>query len=168
MGWTSPRTWVTGETPTATIFNTHVRDNLKALGDAWTAYTPTWTAVGTAPVLGNGTISGWYLESGKTIDFRIVLTAGSTTTFGTGAWRFTFPFTAIYSNRAFAANGLFTDVSGPASWPVVGARCITTGTFEALCPNALGDTRAGLVTTATPYTWATGDVLEVIGRYERA
>ena len=28
MAWTTPRTWVAGENPTATIFNTHVRDNL--------------------------------------------------------------------------------------------------------------------------------------------
>jgi len=28
MGWTSPRTFVTGEIETATIFNTHLRDNL--------------------------------------------------------------------------------------------------------------------------------------------
>lgn len=31
MGWTTPRTWVAGEVPTAAIFNTHVRDNLNAL-----------------------------------------------------------------------------------------------------------------------------------------
>lgn len=28
MAWTAPRTWVVGETPTAAIFNAHVRDNL--------------------------------------------------------------------------------------------------------------------------------------------
>lgn len=27
MVWTAPRTWVDGETPTATLFNTHLRDN---------------------------------------------------------------------------------------------------------------------------------------------
>lgn len=31
MAWTDPRTWSAGEIPTATIFNTHVRDNLNAL-----------------------------------------------------------------------------------------------------------------------------------------
>jgi len=31
MGWTAPRTWVTGEVVTAAIMNTHVRDNLNAL-----------------------------------------------------------------------------------------------------------------------------------------
>lgn len=32
MAWTSPRTFVNGETETASIFNTHLRDNLIALG----------------------------------------------------------------------------------------------------------------------------------------
>lgn len=31
MGWTSPRTWVTSEVVTASVMNTHVRDNLNAL-----------------------------------------------------------------------------------------------------------------------------------------
>lgn len=31
MAWTTPRTWVTGELVTATIMNTHIRDNLNAL-----------------------------------------------------------------------------------------------------------------------------------------
>jgi hypothetical protein len=31
MAWTTPRTWVTSEVVTATIMNTHVRDNLEWL-----------------------------------------------------------------------------------------------------------------------------------------
>lgn len=31
MAWTTPRTWVAGETVTAALFNTHIRDNLNAL-----------------------------------------------------------------------------------------------------------------------------------------
>lgn len=33
MAWTAPRTWVVGEVVTASIMNTHVRDNLTALRD---------------------------------------------------------------------------------------------------------------------------------------
>ena len=33
MAWTAPRTWVTGELVTASIMNTHVRDNLIAAGE---------------------------------------------------------------------------------------------------------------------------------------
>lgn len=28
MAWTTPRTWVSGEVPTASVMNTHIRDNL--------------------------------------------------------------------------------------------------------------------------------------------
>lgn len=31
MAWTTPRTWVAGEVPTAAIMNAHVRDNLQYL-----------------------------------------------------------------------------------------------------------------------------------------
>lgn len=31
MSWTTPRTWVSGELVTASLMNTHVRDNLNAL-----------------------------------------------------------------------------------------------------------------------------------------
>ncbi len=33
MAWTSPRTWNAGETVTAALMNTHVRDNLNWLGN---------------------------------------------------------------------------------------------------------------------------------------
>lgn len=34
MAWTAPRTWVSGEIVTAANMNTHVRDNMKAIGGA--------------------------------------------------------------------------------------------------------------------------------------
>lgn len=37
MAWTTPRTWVPGETVTASIMNAHVRDNLQALYDGFAA-----------------------------------------------------------------------------------------------------------------------------------
>lgn len=39
MAWTTPRTWVASETVTASIMNTHVRDNLSALATESTANT---------------------------------------------------------------------------------------------------------------------------------
>jgi hypothetical protein len=60
MAWTSPRTWVTAEVVTATLLNTHLRDNLNALmvvttkGDiavATAASTLTRLAIGTNSAL---------------------------------------------------------------------------------------------------------------------
>lgn len=35
MSWTAPRTWVTGETLTSTLLNTHLRDNMIALRSSY-------------------------------------------------------------------------------------------------------------------------------------
>ncbi len=40
MPWTTPRTWVTDEVPTAAIMNTHVRDDLAWLYEAATVSQP--------------------------------------------------------------------------------------------------------------------------------
>lgn len=50
MSWTAPRTWVAGETVTASLINTHLRDNLLAL------FTPSsgWPA---NPIVKAGVIS---------------------------------------------------------------------------------------------------------------
>jgi hypothetical protein len=60
----------------------------------WTAYTPTWTSTGTAPAIGNGTLQGSYLRVGKLVYTHIYWKAGSTTTFGTGIYFLSLPFTS--------------------------------------------------------------------------
>src|SRR5262245_42528639 len=52
MAWTTPRTWVAGELVTATIMNSHVRDNLNYLYTAVTGVAKPslqWTAFGNNP-----------------------------------------------------------------------------------------------------------------------
>lgn len=61
---------------------------------AWTAYTPTWTATGTPPTLGNGTISGRYRRSGRLIVFEAELVIGSTSSGGTGSYTLVAPVAA--------------------------------------------------------------------------
>lgn len=91
MAWTSPRTWASGEVPTAAIFNSHVRDNMKAQTE-WAAWTPTITNVTSS------TVTARHISVGKLVMARAVftLTAAPTgtvtvslpttasTTFGTG------------------------------------------------------------------------------------
>lgn len=67
----------------------------KAVPSAWTAYTPVWTATSVAPTLGNGTDAGAYRQTGKTIDFRISITFGTTTTFGSGNYRLGLPVSPV-------------------------------------------------------------------------
>jgi hypothetical protein len=101
MAWTSPRTWAAAETVTAALLNTHVRDNQKAIGDAWTAWTPTVTAeTGTFT---SASASGQYISAGKLVIWRCVVTV---TTVGTAAngLRFTLPVTCI-SSGTYIGNG---------------------------------------------------------------
>jgi hypothetical protein len=76
MAWVSPRTWTAGETVTAAFMN-QLRDSLKAIGDPWTAYTPTWGSSGTAPVIGNGSITGAWVSVGKLVHFWAVVVMGT-------------------------------------------------------------------------------------------
>ena len=57
----------------------------------WVTYTPVWTSLGTSPSLGNGTLTGRYSISGKTVNYWITVVMGSTTAFGSDAYVFSLP-----------------------------------------------------------------------------
>lgn len=159
MAWSSPRTWSSGEYPTAAEFNQEIRDNLNAqfpLGaPAWTSYTPTDSNV----TLGNGTRTARYMQIGKTVHFSWSLTFGSTTAF-TGTVFAGLPVAAAASNRwAFSVYllhsgvqnftmGAFADASGTTAQPISGS--------------------GGGINATTPWTWTTNDRLVVTGTYEAA
>lgn len=150
---------------TAAIMNTHVRDNLKAIGDAWTAYTPTWSVIsGTAPVIGNGTITGKWLDRGKTVDFRIKITMGSTTTYGNNAYTFSLPTAAlgVASNDGMNINGGVVD-TGVAYHPLLGRASSTT-----LFILDVAATGVPVTGPSSPFAFGNGDVITAAGSYERA
>jgi hypothetical protein len=121
------------------------------------SYTPTFATSGTAPVLGNGTLTGSYIRQGGEITYNIELTTGSTTTFGTGELRFGLPVL-----RATA------DVLEGAGWigDDSGTRYVGVGQI----PNAVQYVRlmrdtSGLVSGTSPVTWGTGDIIRITGSY---
>jgi hypothetical protein len=145
-----------------------IADDLNAaVGATWTLYTPTWTGATTNPVLGNGTLSGAWTKHGKTITVRVNLKPGSTTTYGSGAWRFALPETAA-------------TVAGFVGFPIwVGSAY----GFDAGVANRGGDvnvfsgatyaTITGNGTTSEwdatkPHTWSNGDYLSATFSYEAA
>ena len=71
-----------------------IADGSEVASVAWTAYTPTWTADTTNPVIGNGTIQGKYAKIGRKVTFHFVIIMGSTTTYGTGNYILSLPFIA--------------------------------------------------------------------------
>ena len=55
----------------------------------WASYTPTWGVLsGSAPAIGNGTLTGKYRRVGDSGYYQIALTFGTTTTIGSGVYTF--------------------------------------------------------------------------------
>jgi len=120
------------------------------------SYTPVITTDGTAPSLGNGTISGNVARSGSVVTVSIELTLGSTTTLGTGEIRFSLP--TFYPNR----NGL-TTVNGtcvlnksPTLYTAL-AQCISVSQYVRM----VSCTNSGVITATSPATWAVGDIFRL-------
>jgi hypothetical protein len=105
------------------------------------SYTPTFTAAGGSPALGNGTHTGSYARSGSLITFEQTLVVGGTTNLGTGALSFTLPVARISGGtfevtvKAFINGANYTGVGqivggGTAVSPIRD----TSGSFTATSP----------------------------------
>ena len=158
MAWTTPRTWVAGETVTAALLNTHLRDNLNAL-TTLTSFTPTWGNTGTANTLGNGTLSGGYITANDLVFFQILLAWGSTTASGSGNWTFTVPITST-SFGAHLAEVLYFDSSASANYRGVGINVSTT-----VIQPVTNASPVAAITSTSPFTWAQSDSLSISGFY---
>lgn len=130
----------------------------------WTTYTPTWSCSGSAPSLGNGTLTGRYHRPAGSdlIVAEGFLSCGSTTTYGTGTFRFALP-----ANAAASAVGV---TIGP-------GQVLDTGTFRRPAAAVLAAasyvtiislTSPGDVGNGTPQTFATGDAISWSITYQAA
>lgn len=126
---------------------------------AWTTYTPSltnWT-------LGNGTITGKWVQVGKTVFFRSVLTFGSTTTAASSAPNISLPTAAIANDNTYDVQARFWH--SPSMYQAAAYQVSTTvyGAF------IIGTNGVYLTpSTTTPFTWATGDQVLISGTYEAA
>lgn len=158
MTWTAPRTWVAGEVVTAALFNTHIRDNLKMVGDALAAYTPTYTNFS----LGNGSVAAVKAEAGKWVRYAGVITLGSTSSV-TGTIRISLPATSVLSTFGRPLRGtaeLFDSSAAARRFRIV---ALQSGTEFYMAD--LSDTR---VDAATPWAWGTSDTVAWNLDYESA
>jgi len=57
-------------------------------------YLPVWSSTGSAPSVGDGSLTGRWARTGKVVHFWILLLFGSTTSVGSGIWNFTLPAAA--------------------------------------------------------------------------
>lgn len=126
----------------------------------WTSYTPSWTNTGTANSLGNGVITGKYMQAGTFTICNVTLTFGSTTSGGNGNWLFSLP-----SGVPTASGGSVfcimeaLDTSAATYFPGTG-KPVSTTTFNGI---AVG----GLLANGVPFVWANGDALDITIVYQQ-
>lgn len=132
---------------------------------AWVSYTPTWTAATTNPVLGNGTLIGRYQKLGRTVTVHINLTAGSTTTFGSGNYSFALPFPAANVGCTYAGSAYLLQSSRYG-----GVFLISPGMFSAgpSFPTSSTVSTQSLWSPIAPLTFASGGQVRCTITYEAA
>lgn len=125
----------------------------------WDAYTP---SVG-GMTLGNGTCTGAYRRNGTTMALRGIVTAGSTSANGAGAWTVSLPsgVTGITGMKQ-TLTGLLTDASAGQVWRLTGIVRSGATTIDFVYADASGLSLAG----AQPINIATSDTIEWTGTIE--
>jgi hypothetical protein len=126
---------------------------------AWLPFTSVWSAVTTAPAIGNGTITGAYWLKGRTMSCRVILTVGSTTTFGTGAWQLSLPTAAVVPIVVNAAALLF---AGTGYYPATG---LYASPLSAV--SLIGAASGASIGVGVPVAWVAGNVVNLQASYEQ-
>ena len=146
---------------------------LKSPG-ASTSWTPTWsTSTGThLPSYGNAAVDCRYFKLGRLVMVNMNIVFGSTTNFGTGAtsgdnWTFTLPATSAMLSYPIAKAsfelGTSKGVSGIAQTTSDGTAIQLYIDSAAVNSSAI---TSGIFDSVSPWTWASGNKLVVIGQYE--
>ena len=158
-------------TPTADLIPIAGADNKLDAGwipevGVWKAHTVAWTAT-TNPAIGNGTIVARYVLFGTICILTVGIVAGSTTTFGTGNWKFSLPKAC-------------KNTTGINFYGVAHLRKAGTANYERICQIApsldannvlfFNDPTPGSnslsLNSTTPFSWGDGDSLGFQIQYE--
>jgi hypothetical protein len=133
---------------------------------AWISYTPSWTAASSNPAINNGTLEGWYKIVGKTCFVRGNIAMGTTTTFGSGEWYVSMPFTASHADAILMTANLLDNGSAWYNAVVNGARAGFN--YKAPLQFQTSSGTANDVNATQPFTWANSDRFLWNGSYEIA
>lgn len=126
-------------------------------------YTPIWRSSGTAPTLNNGTLTGRFGMTGKTVSFHMHFVRGSSSSNGTGIYAFTLPVAYNDSQGVVNAVAYVLD-TGTAEYVGVSRGGLATDDLIIQMNTA---TVNGLLWAATsPFTLAAGDEARIAGSYE--
>lgn len=128
-----------------------------------TAYTPIWTSNGTGPVLGNGTSAGEYVRLGNLVVGHANLTAGSTSTYGSGSYFLSLPVPARFTSISIGTAILS---SGGGTYYIGVAQALSATTASIFWQSSTGSAlRWGV---STPFTFASGNTADLQFVYEAA
>lgn len=132
---------------------------------AWTSYSMAWTAVTTSPTIGNGTLTAAWTEARRMVTVRFAITLGSTTTRGSGSYRFSLPVPAAsnYSIWQPIGTAVVRDLSPAARY--AGLVCTTDDPTVALLMMV---SDGSIVSESNPITLANTDQIFGSFSYERA
>lgn len=155
MTWQTPDTYTVGQLLTSTSLNKISADLLAlapgAGGTAYNTYVPVWASTGTAVALNNGTIQGSYLQLGKFVNGLVILSFGSTTTYGTGTYSLTLPTGAVGSGLTPVGTVAAID-SGVATY--IGSAQLFSSTVVQITNLAAP---IAAYSATVPFTFASGD-----------
>lgn len=133
---------------------------IRRLGGNWATYTPSLTGI----TVGNGSVTGRWSMTGKTVTGTMIFTAGSTSAFG-GTFDFSLPTAAAswYSGDYMPiGHGAVHNGTG-ATRRLTQAVWHTSTTFRMLL-----ETTSGFVTSVAPFTFGTSAVITANFTYEKA
>jgi len=138
----------------------------------WTSWTPNWGASSANPSIGNGSLVGRYFRIGKFIMVHISMNMGSTTNFGAGQYSWSVPFPPATSSTA---SGAYTYAAGAAvlNDAGTGQYMAVAYLFELSANNYRIRVLSGVnanseITHNYPFTWASGDDLDIMICYQTA
>lgn len=129
-----------------------------------TFWSMAWTATGTAPSLGNGTLSYRWSRRGAWIRVSGELTFGSTTTPGTFTWEFSLPQPAISTGLVAEACGSAIALNGAGTAGWTGTTRVAAAASVLRIYYGSGAT-FGAVGNNSPFTWDTGSTLRFFCEY---
>ncbi len=152
--------WSAADHATATLMNARVQANFNAIG-ATSTYTP--TVGGTGWAKGNGTLTGYYIDTGANVNLTIKFILGTTSTGGTGGLTFSVPVGSVATGRAV---GSLLMVKGGGAF--VGACDIITSTIDCYVVSSAAGALGFLVNGApSAGNWTTADAIYLSINYFR-
>lgn len=141
-----------------------------AFGGTWSSWTPSWTNL----TIGNATVSGTYIQIGKTVIFYLHVVLGSTSSVSTSPF-FSLPvnsstnYITTSNNFNIIGNGQYF---AAATGPYIGYVAIdATGganNGRLLCVSSGTPTTYAALTATVPNTWTTGNIINISGTYQAA